>query len=54
MERSGGLPGFRRVMILESFQMAGMLAEEMERLKLEFNYTGLLVLIIHFLIRLVT
>jgi len=33
VERSGGLPGLRRVMILDSFQMAGMLAEEMERLK---------------------
>ncbi len=33
VDSSGGLPGLRRVMILESFQMAGMLAEKIERLK---------------------
>ena len=33
VERSGGLPGLRRAIILESFQMAGMFASEMERLK---------------------
>ena len=33
MERSGGLPGLRRAMILDSFQMAGIFAAEIERLK---------------------
>lgn len=30
---SGGLPGFKRGMMVENFQMAGMLDEDTERLR---------------------